>query len=270
MTETKQIAALDRLQESLRPLREQLVKHQIYHQMETPDDLHVFMEHHVFAVWDFMSLLKALQRRLTSVTIPWMPQGDPNARRLINEIVLDEESDDDGEGGYISHFELYHAAMVQCGADTSSIDDFLRRLRRSEPVHVALEQARVPEVARVFVAKTWGIIDSGSAHSIAAAFTFGREDLIPDMFRALVLDLDKRFPNQLRLLRYYLDRHIHLDEEHHTPLARRMVDSLCGTDHKRWREAEEAARSALGARIALWNGVLEQVTLRRERGRKWD
>ncbi len=268
MTEAKQIAAVDRLQESLRALREQLVKHQIYHQIETPDDLCVFMEHHVFAVWDFMSLLKALQRRLTSVMIPWVPQGDPNARRLINEIVLDEESDDDGEGGYISHFELYRAAMDQCGAGTSRIEDFLGRLQRSEPVHEALEQARVPEAARVFVETTWGIIDSGSAHSIAAAFTFGREDLIPDMFRALVLDLDERFPSQLGLLRYYLERHIQLDEEHHTPLARRMVASLCETDQKKWREAEEAARAALHARIALWDGVVEQITLSRGRGRE--
>ncbi len=260
MTQTKHIAAVDRLGESLRALREQLVKHQIYHQIETPDSLRVFMEHHVFAVWDFMSLLKALQRHLTSVAIPWVPQGDPNARRLINEIVLDEESDDDGEGGYISHFELYRAAMDQCGAGTSRIEDFLGRLQRSEPVHVALEHARVPDAARVFVGTTWGIIDSGSAHSIAAAFTFGREDLIPDMFRALVLDLDDRFPSQLRLLRYYLERHIQLDEEHHTPLARQMVTTLCGTDHKRWREAEEAARIALRARIDLWNGMAEQVT----------
>ena len=270
MTETKQIAAVDRLRESLRALREQLVKHQIYHQMETPGDLRVFMEHHVFAVWDFMSLLKALQRLLTCVVIPWTPHGDPNARRLINEIVLDEESDEDGQGGYISHFELYCAAMDQCGADRSRIDDFLERIQRSEPVHEALEQARVPEAARVFVETTWGIIDSGSAHSIAAAFTFGREDLIPDMFRALVQDLDKRFPSQLGLLRYYLERHIQLDEEHHAPLARQMVTTLCGTDQTRWQEAEEAAQDALRARIALWNGVVEQVTLSRERSRKSD
>jgi FMN phosphatase YigB (HAD superfamily) len=268
MTETKQIAALDRLRELLRPLREQLVKHQIYHQMETADDLRVFMEHHVFAVWDFMSLLKALQRRLTSVTIPWVPQGDPNARRLINEIVLDEESDDNGEGGYTSHFELYRAAMAQSGANASAIDDFLDRLGRGDPFYEALEQAPVPEAARTFVRATWDILGSKSTHSIAAAFTFGREDLIPDMFRALVLDLDERFPNQLGLLRYYLERHIQLDEEHHTPLARRMVAALCETDQKKWREAEEAAQAALHARIALWDGVVEQITQSRRRGRE--
>ena len=267
MTEAIPIAPIDDLQESLRSLREQLVKHRLYVQMKTPADLRIFMEHHVFAVWDFMSLLKALQLRLTCVTIPWVPQGDPNARRLINEIVLDEESDDNGEGGYTSHFELYRAAMAQSGANASAIDDFLDRLGRGDPVDKALEQARVPEAARIFVRATWDILASKSTHSIAAAFTFGREDLIPDMFRALVLDLDERFPNQLGLLRYYLERHIQLDEEHHTPLARRMVAALCETDQKKWREAEEAARAALHARIALWDGIVEQITLSRGRGR---
>ena len=113
MNATEQVQAIERLQQSLRPLRDQLFNHEVYRSIKTPDDLRTFMEHHVFAVWDFMSLLKALQRHLTGVTIPWLPQGDRNARRLINEIVLDEESDEDGEGGYISHFELYRAAMVQ-------------------------------------------------------------------------------------------------------------------------------------------------------------
>ncbi len=55
---------LEHLLASLRPLRDQVVDHDVYHQMKTVDHVHVFMEHHVFAVWDFMSLLKALQRRL--------------------------------------------------------------------------------------------------------------------------------------------------------------------------------------------------------------
>ena len=259
MTEAIPITPIDEMQESLGSLREQLVNHRLYDQIETPDDLRIFMEHHVFAVWDFMSLLKALQLRLTCVAIPWVPHGDPNARRLINEIVLDEESDDNGEGGYASHFELYRAAMAQSGANASGIDDFLDRLGRGDPFYEALDQARVPEAARIFVRATWDILGSKSTHSIAAAFTFGREDLIPDMFRALVLDLDERFPNQLGLLRYYLERHIQLDEEHHTPLARRMVAALCETDQEKWREAEEAARAALHARIALWDGVLEKL-----------
>ncbi|MCH7702213.1 MAG: DUF3050 domain-containing protein [Planctomycetes bacterium] len=263
MTETLPIAPIDALQESQSSLREQLVTHRLYAEMKTPADLAIFMEHHVFAVWDFMSLLKALQLRLTCVALPWVPQGDPSARRLINEIVLDEESDENREGGYTSHFELYRAAMVQSGASTSGIDDLLGRLGGGETFDDALQQARIPEAARTFVRATWDILQSKPTHAIAAAFTFGREDLIPDMFRALVVDLDERFPNQLGVLRYYLERHIQLDEEHHTPLARRMVAALCETDSKKWQEAQEGARDALQARIALWDGIVEQIVLRR-------
>ncbi len=204
MHEMSKLQAIERLRQALGPLREQLVQHEVYRRIKTQDDLRTFMEHHVFAVWDFMSLLKALQIRLTGVTLPWTPQGHRNARRLINEIVLEEESDEDGEGGYISHFELYRGAMAQCGADTSRIDELVFRLHRGEPVVEALETTGVPEAAQAFVRTTWRIIQSRSTHSIAAAFTLGREELIPDMFRALVVDLDDRFPGQLRLFRFYL------------------------------------------------------------------
>ena len=262
----KAIPRLDSLQESLRPLRKQLVEHEVYSHIETLEDLRIFMEHHVFAVWDFMSLVKALQRHLTCVTVPWVPQGDRLSRRLINEIVLDEESDEESRGRYISHFELYRAAMDQCGADTSRIDGFLDRVRRGEAVSEALEKASVPQAAQAFVETTWRIVESGSAHSIAAAFTLGREDLIPDMFRALVTDLQNRFSEQLTLFHYYLERHIHLDEERHTPMALQMLAGLCSNDPGKWREGEETARVALNARIALWDGVVEQIAIARGKG----
>lgn len=260
MSEMKQIPALKRLQESLRPLRDQLMNHEVYRRLKTPDDLQIFMEHHVFAVWDFMSLLKTLQQSLTCVAIPWVPQGDPNARRLINEIVLEEESDEDGQDGYISHFELYHAAMVQCGADTSQIDNFLVRIHRGEPVQAAIERGGVPRGAQAFVKATWQIIESEASHRIAAAFTFGREDLVPVMFRPLVTDLQQRFPGQWNLLHHYLERHIALDEGHHTPLALRMLVSLCAGDQEKWQQADETSRAALHARVDLWDSVVELIT----------
>ena len=266
MNATEQVQAIERLQQSLRPLRDQLFNHEVYRSIKTPDDLRTFMEHHVFAVWDFMSLLKALQRDLTGVTVPWLPQGDRNARRLINEIVLDEESDEDGEGGYISHFELYRAAMVQCEANTARIDAFIDRLSQGQPVLEVLATTGVPKAAQAFVQTTWRIIESGPTHSIAAAFTLGREDLIPNMFRALVLDLDKSFPGQWDRFRYYLERHIQLDEEHHAPLALQMLTRLCGHNEENWREAEESARVALNARIALWDDLLKELKRNEKQG----
>ncbi len=257
---------LESVRESLRPLRTQLVTHDMYRRVETLEDVRLFMAHHVFAVWDFMSLLKALQRHLTCVTIPWMPQGDRRSRRLINEIVMAEESDEEGGGGYSSHFELYRAAMDQCGADTSRIDGFLDRIRRGEGVTAALDTAGVPQAAQAFVETTWKIIASGAMHAIAAAFTLGREELIPDMFRALVADLQTRLPAQLTLFHAYLERHIHVDEAHHTPMALHMLAGLCNDDPRKWREAEEAARVALNARVALWDGVVEQIATAKGQG----
>jgi len=123
--ETTPAIRLRRIQERLRPLKAALLDHPIYQEIDRLEALHTFMEHHVFAVWDFMSLLKALQQRLCCVAVPWLPAADPLGSRLVNAIVLAEESDDDGRGGFSSHFELYHRAMTRCGANVVAIDDFL-------------------------------------------------------------------------------------------------------------------------------------------------
>ena len=116
------------LEEEIKPLREKLKTHPIYTALKTIDDLKVFMEHHVYAVWDFMSVLKVLQKRLTCMNIPWVPQGSADIRYLINQIVLDEESDVGVDGNRISHFELYIQAMEQVGSDTRPILSLINHL----------------------------------------------------------------------------------------------------------------------------------------------
>ncbi|OWP63723.1 heme oxygenase [Hymenobacter amundsenii] len=243
------------LQAALAPAREQLVAHGVYQSLHSLADLRVFMEHHVFAVWDFMSLLKALQRELTCVELPWVPRGNPATRRLINDIVLEEETDLDPEGRPSSHFELYLRAMRECGADTAPAERLLAALAQGATVAEALEAANAPASVREFVLDTFRIVASGQPHAVAAAFTFGREDVIPDMFRHLVHDLRQRFPGQLDTFTYYLDRHIQLDEEVHTPLAQQMVRDLCADSAQRWAEAEATAVRCMKARVALWDGI---------------
>lgn len=243
------------LQQALAPAREQLVAHSVYQSLHSLSDLRVFMQHHVFAVWDFMSLLKALQRELTCVDVPWVPRGNPSTRRLINDIVLEEETDVDPEGNPASHFELYLRSMRECGADTAPVERLLAALAQGATVGEALEQAQVPASVREFVLDTFRIINSGQPHAVAAAFTFGREDVIPDMFRHLVHDLRQRFPGHLDTFTYYLDRHIQLDEEVHTPLAQQMVRELCGSDTQRWQESQAVATRCMQARVALWDGI---------------
>jgi hypothetical protein len=222
-------------------------------------DVRVFMEHHIFAVWDFMTLLKTLQCQLTSVAVPWLPTGDPLCRRLINEIVLGEECDEAPGGGYTSHYELYREAMLQCDANPACIDEVLRRISRGDSVARALAAAEAPRAAAAFVTVTWETVVSHQPHAVAAAFTYGREEVIPGMFRILVADLNERFSGKLELFEYYLQRHIELDEGHHAPLAKRMLTLLCQDDEEKWRQATDSAVRALNARIALWDGVTAQL-----------
>ena len=212
-------------------------------------------EHHAFAVWDFMSLLKALQRRLCYIEVPWLPAADPLGSRLVNEIVLAEESDVDGRGGFASQFDLYHRAMTRCGANSDPIDGFLGELRNGQSVSAALESVGIAECVRRFVRQTFNVIDGGNLCAIASAFTFGREDLLPAVFQRIVDELNVAAGGGLEDFKYYLDRHIGLDEDEHGPMAIQLLLSLCGSDESRWQFAEQAAVDCLEARRALWDGI---------------
>lgn len=247
--------SLDQLRAAIQPLRKALLSHPIYDDLGRPQALRTFMEHHVFAVWDFMSLLKALQQRLCCVAVPWMPSADSTVGRFINEIVVGEETDEDGRGGYASHFELYHRAMTVYGADTRRIDRFLGVLRGGETVQETLKSVELPNAIRQFVSFTFAEIERGDICRIAAAFTFGREDLLPDVFQKIVYELSEQSDGRLDAFNYYLLRHVELDGDQHGPMAARLMSSLCGSEQSRWQAAEEAAVAALQSRLLLWDGI---------------
>ena len=246
------------LAEQLQPLYARLAKHRLYAAFRDLDDVKLFMETHVFAVWDFMSLLKSLQRALTCVEVPWLPSTAPESGRLINEIVLGEESDT-FRGQVLSHFDLYRLAMREAGADTFAIDNLLRGIGAGERWERALEKSGAHSAAQNFVRATFEFIATGKPHVIASAFTFGREDLIPEIFRGFLRDQDEQLNGRLATFRWYLDRHIEVDGEQHGPMALQMVSELCGDDPIKWSEAAHAAETALSARIALWDGIAESI-----------
>ncbi len=246
---------IERLQASVAPLRQQLIDHPVYSQIVSLEHLHLFMQHHIFAVWDFMSLLKVLQRNLTCVDIPWVPKGDAETRYLINEIVTGEESDEDENGHRHSHFELYLQAMNQSGCDTAPIDRMLAALAQGKTVPEALLAGAAPQAAIDFVQNTFDVIGSGQPFLQAAVFTFGREDLIPGMFISFVRELHATAPEQISIFKYYLERHIEVDGDHHAHLAHRMTASFCGADERKWEQATEAVKTALENRIRLWDAI---------------
>ena len=252
---------ITRIQQNIEPLRQQIIQHRVYSVIKDIEDLKVFMKYHVYAVWDFMSLLKSLQNGLTCTSVPWFPTGDGETRHLINEIVAGEESDVDMDGNFKSHFELYLDAMAQCGADTSEIARFADALRSTNSLTAAYEAAGTPEKAQEFVNFTFDTIGSEKNYLQAAIFTFGREDLIPGMFMSIVEDMHRNFPDSISIFKYYLERHIEVDGDNHSHLALQMTTKLCGDDEALWREAEKATIASLERRIALWDGVYEEIVL---------
>lgn len=252
---------LEQLQAEIAPRRNQIIHHPLFRSLHHIDAMRVFMSHHVAAVWDFMTLLKSLQCQLTCVDLPWVPTSDANTRRMINEIVLAEESDIDSDGTPISHFELYLNAMTLAGSPTTAMRTVIENLHDGQ----ALEDALTPlqntsPAAMTFILDTWRIVTQHPLHDQAAVFAFGREDLIPDMFTEIVKNLSSQFPSELAGFQYYLKRHIELDEGEHGPLALRMVSQLCGQDPDKWASATAAVQHALTSRIALWDGALAQLT----------
>ena len=250
---------IDRLEQQIATARDEVVSHPLYARLDNPEAIRTFLEHHVFAVWDFMSLLKSLQRQLTCVQVPWVPTGPTGSRRLINDIVMVEESDELGDG-FISHFELYLDGMRQAGADRSLIEAFIAAIRDGQPVLQALSAAGVPEPAAEFVATTWKFIEESPVHCQAAAFAFGREDLIPDMFDQ-VAALNVEYP-ALATFVDYLRRHIQVDAEEHTPMAMQMLADLCGDDDAKWAQCEDTINIALAARTRLWDAISQQIVER--------
>lgn len=249
----------EKIRIAIEPLRKQIINHKVYSVINNLDDLKIFMEYHIFAVWDFMSLLKALQNNLTCTSVPWFPKGSADTRHLINEIVVGEESDVDAFGNRKSHFELYLEAMQQCGADTTRIEKFITVLQQNGDFNTAFLIAGTPEPARKFVNFTFEIIDSHKDYLQAAIFTFGREDLIPGMFHAIINDIHAGLPESISIFKYYLERHIEVDGDHHSNLALQMTANLCGDNEQFWKEAEEATIKSLQKRIDLWDGVYEAI-----------
>lgn len=254
---------INQLRTSIEPLRQMIINHKVYSVVNDLEDVKTFMQYHIFAVWDFMSLLKTLQNNLTCTKVPWFPQGSAETRYLINEIVVGEESDVNSEGKRISHFELYLDAMNQCGAATINIQKFIAELKLSGNFENAFAVSKTPKAAQEFVTNTFDVIDSAKDYLQAAIFTFGREDLIPSMFIAMINEIHKKFPEDISIFKYYIERHIEVDGDHHSSLALQMTENLCGNNQQFWQEAEHVVIQSLKSRITLWDGIYGEIVARK-------
>lgn len=256
---------IETINNSIQPQKELLLQHSLYKKVKTIEDLQCFLENHVYAVWDFMSLLKALQSKLTCTTTPWFATQNPQTRYLINEIVLAEESDLTIDGNRSSHYEMYIEAMKACEANVGGIEDFLSEVNSLKNIFVAIKKSNLHPNIKAFLDFTFRVIEEGKSHEIAAAFTFGREDLIPSMFTEILKNFQANFPEtDLSKLIYYFERHIELDADEHGPMAMKMITELCGTDAQKWSDVEEVSKLALEKRIGLWDAIEETIMMKVE------
>ena len=240
----------------------QLCSHSLFSERTSIHKLQLFMESHVFAVWDFMTLAKRLQRDLTCTHLPWLPPADPHAARLINEIVLGEESDIHPRQGHCSHFELYLEAMTEAGASTAAINRFVALLRKGLEASAALHEVDPPPGVARFVSTTLHMAAHAPTHCVAAAFLHGREHVIPTLFERL-LQTDDFIQRQAPTLCDYLKRHIELDAGDHGPAAQQLLERLVSADPAYPQQAGDTALAAVQSRITFWNEV--QVSLQEVR-----
>ena len=254
---------IDSIEENLKDLRLALQNHSLYKNLQTIEDVQIFMENHVFAVWDFMSLLKSLQCELTTVHVPWTPSKQPTLSRFINEIVHGEESDLNEVGEPASHYEMYLDAMKEIGAGTGNIESFVKMLELGSSVKDSLRDVELDKSLEDFVNYTFSLIETKKPHIVAASFTFGRENVIPDMFFEII-EKSKLQGAEYTKLKYYLERHIELDGDEHGPISLEMVAHLCGDDETKWSEVQQVARQSLEKRIELWDGI-DTAILKKEK-----
>jgi hypothetical protein len=274
----------DTLVRNLAPLRQALVQHKLYGSIQTRDHLQTFMASHVFAVWDFMSLVKTLQMRLAPTQVPWTPPKHAYLAGLINDIVAAEESDRvpphlqelvPSLPPRASHLTLYLEAMREVGDRGHEFHRFLEHVRGGSAAGAA--SSTVSEEGPSLTATCTALPPSNTSdlpggvapfctltlsqcdpttptHQVAAAFLFGREDPIPNMFQRLLEALGPD-PATYPFLRFYLERHIELDGDEHADLGRDMLCVLCKDNASHWRDAEVAARHSLEARLQLWTEI---------------
>lgn len=257
---------IETVNQELAPLIQKIKHHDLYGHIHSLEDLGIFMSYHVFAVWDFMCLLKELHREIVTTKAPWFPPKDAYSAYLIGRILLEEESDlSDGSHHfsqnipcYCSHFEMYLKAMNTLETNTLPIQEFLYRLSRKESLRQAAAKIGLPSAILKFVQVTFSFF-SKETHKIAAAFVYGREAITSSLFTPLVRQLELTIPSEqkhlLKNLLYYLNRHIELDDADHLPRAQQMLINLAGDDPQKWQEISSHAKIALNARLDFLTAI---------------
>ncbi len=245
---TKKVQVLEK---KLVAVQQELIEHVVYKDLMNIHNLRIFMGYHVFAVWDYMTLLKGLQRHITCTRVPWKPSTYPKELiRLINSMVLEEESDLDQNDQACDHFSLYVRAMEEMNADSKPIKSFLKNLDTdilSTPLKECMQFS-------INIAQNYPL------HILAGVFYFGREQLIPRIFKPYLEGVTSYPAGTLTpTLSYYLRRHMDLDGNQQVARIMKLLDVACMDSPKAYQEALSYGIQACLLRKKLWDKALESM-----------
>jgi radical SAM protein with 4Fe4S-binding SPASM domain len=232
--------------QGLQQAREAVVSHGVYAAASSPAVLRAFMESHVFAVWDFLALLRRLRGEISQ----------PASSGYLEEVLRAEESDLWEDGRSASHLDRYLEAMEEVGADTALFRAFQSRLAAGDAPDVALEAVGAPWPVRHFVSDTLSWASNGDLAEVAAVYLYSREDVLPEIYQRLLTVCEGQ--GEASRLVEYLERHLARYGEDTASQAKHIMDQITGQDPKVWDRAALAAERALLARKALWDGILAQ------------
>lgn len=240
--------------ENIKQLQDILVRHSIYKSLENIENLKIFMQYHVYAVFDFMSLLKSLQNKIAPANNLWTPSPYPGkVVRFINEITIAEESDEMPDGSFLSHFEMYLKAMEELSIDTKNIRTFVSKYIETNKLDFEL----LPNQVKGFVVHNLDTALNGNLEQVLGSFLFGREKLIPEMFSP-ILKAIKSHLGEDSLCAYYFQRHIDIDGDEHGPMAQFCFENLCSDQNKK-DQALLSAEIALAKRVELWDQIYSEI-----------
>ena len=254
---------IKRTESEISQLQHEIRHHKLYNILQTTEDVKLFMEHHVYTTWDFMSLLKTLQLQFTTFKLPWVPNKTPEIFKFINEIVAAEESDINELGQTKSHFEMYLDGMEQIGANTTLITTYTELIENNIPVSKAAKLVYIPDFIKDFITFTFDIIETGKPHLMASVFIFGREDISSEKVLKVISDIETE-ENSCTKLTFLLNRYLFLKQDNHRAVSYKMLSELCGTDMVKWEEVLTVAKEALEHRTILWDNIYNIIKTEKE------
>lgn len=230
--------------------------HSIHQHINTKQQLQMYMEHQVFAVWANMSLLNYLKEEFTKTTNPWLPIGDPELRFLINKTNLQEETAKNYFGAHQSEFEIYLDAMASTGANTENITNFLRHVSHGTDIFLIIAASKLPLCIKQFIKTVFDIISEDKPHKIAAAFVYSREGMSNLNLINSISEIEKEDKTDHKLIKYYL----RLQAEKDSAPSFKILKMLCGEDMNKWRDTEIIAEIILRNQRTLMEGIEAELT----------